>query len=214
MGNWVATTTISGVSYSFLTPNSLFPVSDNDVWFVFNKEIWHYNGTSWSKNYSTTNSGENFKAVFFVNQNLGWVIGGSGTIYTYNGISWSKITSSAIGNSALLDIVATSSNDIWISGYGQFFHYDGNEWTKFTVAGYYINDMELINSDDIWALDDHGRVLKYNGIGWALIKQLPSSSSGYFQNISALSDADLRISCSILMTQTKADCGIMMGMNF
>ncbi|MCA0447253.1 MAG: carboxypeptidase regulatory-like domain-containing protein [Bacteroidetes bacterium] len=189
LGTWVATTTIPNVSYSYLTPNSLFALSETDVWFVFSNEIWHYNGTSWSKNFTIT--GGSLGSVWAINSNLVYAIGSSGTIYKYNGVTWSKVTTTVIGTSNLYDMVATSDKDIWVSGYSAFFHFDGTTWTKFSVSASYIVDMDIISSDNIWATDNGGTIFKYNSVGWALIEGINKT---YFSTIQAISNNDVWVS--------------------
>lgn len=187
LGSWVATTTIPNVSG--LTPNSLCPVADNDVWFVFGREIWHYDGSSWSKNF--TSPGNIFNAVWAINQNNVWAVGEYGMIYQYNGITWTKVTSSVVGTSYLQAIVASSASDIWVSENGVFFHYDGSQWTKYTVSGGWIKDMDMISNNNIWAMDTYSNIFKWNGIGWAYIGQIINTYG--FNRIQAISNTDIWI---------------------
>jgi hypothetical protein len=191
LGNWVATTTIPNATN--ISQNSLCPVSDSDGWFVFGNEIWHYDGSNWSKNFTSPDNGTMFKAVQEISQNNVWAVSSYGIIYQYNGVTWTEITSSVIGTSFLYSIVASSANDVWVSSDGKFFHYDGSQWTKYSVSAIRIVDMDLISSDNIWALDQYyGKVFHWDGTGWAYLGQANNGSAS-FTRIQALSNTDVWI---------------------
>lgn len=192
LGNWVATKTISSIA-GYVKVNSLFPISDNDVWLAAGQEIWHFDGSNWTKSFSTESSSYRFNSIFFLNSNLGWAIGTSGRIYKYDGINWTRITDSVISSYHLYDIVASSSSDIWISSYnGLLFHYNGSIWSKTTINAGTIIDLDMIDVNNIWALDGQGKVYKYNGVGWASIQNLaPSIYYESYSQIFAISNNDV-----------------------
>jgi len=177
LGSWVSTVTISSLSN---TPSQgMKALADNNVWLVNDNEIWHYDGNSWTKNFTAVESYD-FNSLFFLNTNLGWAVGGNGMIYKYNGITWTKVTSSVIGTSSIYSLVASSESDIWVSGIGEFFHFDGVNWTVYTVAASNIYSMSMVSPSEIYAVDYHGRLLKWNGIGWAEIA-ITTTYNGYSQ---------------------------------
>jgi hypothetical protein len=189
LGSWMATSTIAGIYSSYLYPNSLFCLSDNNVWLAYNSSVKHYTGSSWTQDTVFNNT---IKSIFFLNANLGWAVGAGGLIYTYNGSIWIQVNSAVIGSNTLYDIVATSANDIWVSSSGCLFHYDGSTWTKYTISANNLISLSLISSSNIWALDNYGKVFNYNGIGWVSIGQV--NDYNYFNKIKAFSNTDIWIS--------------------
>lgn len=205
MGSWVIATSIPGISpdisysnFNNKSYNCLFAVSDNNVWFVYDQSVWHYDGQSWTENF-TLPSSEVILSVFFLNQNLGWICGSSGTFYVYTGSSWTKISDELITANVLVDIVASSGNDIWVASsstntYGveeQLFHFDGIQWSKYSIIG--IVDLEILSKNNIWALSRDGKVYRYNGTGWINLEDLSNNKS--YVNISAISSSDVWLSC-------------------
>jgi hypothetical protein len=181
LGSWLAAQTLTGVNP---TANCLYAVSETNVWVV-GDEIWHYNGATWTKDLKPSGIGK-LNAVFFSSATEGWAVGANGTVIRYNGSTWTVVTSSVFPTSSnyFSDVVLTSGNDVWIAGYGSgaFYHFDGNIWTKNTISSNYIYDLELLNSNEIYA--STGSLWKYNGVGWSLV----SGSSGTAdQGISAIS---------------------------
>ncbi len=178
LGTWSVAITLTGVNPS---ANCLFSVSETDVWAV-GDEIWHYNGTTWIKDLKPSGIGK-LNGVYFTSASEGWAVGASGTVIRYNGSTWSKITSPVFSSSNnFYDVVLTSGNDVWISGDGAFYHFDGSAWIKSTVSAYGIVDMDLLTSNEIYA--SSGSLWKYNGVGWASV---PGSSSTAYECISVIS---------------------------
>ncbi len=200
MGSWVVTNTINVISgrSNLITPNSLFPLSDNDVWIVADNEIWHYDGNSWNKVFSL-NTYSHFNAIFFLNSNLGWAITNDSKMYQYNGINWVEVFSGAFGYNILYDIIAFSTNDIWVcsnasrSLSNQIYHYSNGQWTQTSLNSTLVFDLDFIDSNNIWALGQDGKVFKYNGIGWALIQTIPGSG---FKQIDVINNNDVWVSTS------------------
>lgn len=189
IGSWVSINTIASISGG-ITVNSMDIITENDIWIAAINEIWHYNGTNWTKSLTSTESNY-FKALTFISPNKGWAIG-SGYVYEYNGISWTKMTGTSFGS--LSDIVAFNEKNIWILGNGVVYHYDGNSWTKTTIAIGNGVDLDAISENDIWALGSYGEVFHYNGTGWGLSGDLPSTYYEYYRSISAVSNNDVWIS--------------------
>jgi hypothetical protein len=183
LGTWSVAITLTGVNP---TPNCLFAVSETDVWVV-GDEIWHYNGTTWIKDLKPAGIGK-LLAVYFSSANEGWAVGENSTVICYNGSTWTKVTSSVFPTSTTFyDVVLTGGSDVWISGYGAFYHFDGNVWVKSSVSANYLKDMDIISSNEIYAVDENSYFLKFNGVGWSKV----SSPSFSLYEVSALSSSNL-----------------------
>lgn len=206
LGSWASTEKIPDIFSNYITPNSLFPISENEVWLVFKNEIWLFNGTTWQQHVVLpSNESGSFNAIFAVSQNNIWAVGSYTLIYKYNGISWSKVESTEFRqNSTLYDIVGLSENDIWISSDGgELYHFDGNSWKLFSISAYNIVDLDINTTDnsDIWCLDDAGKVFNYNGTGWVFIDDLVDSYNN-FNRIQVLSNTDIWISNGRFITSS------------
>ncbi|TSA26325.1 MAG: PEGA domain-containing protein [Ignavibacteriales bacterium] len=192
LGSWVATNTISSINGG-VTVNSLFPISENDVWLAADDEIWHYDGNSWTKSFTMTSTSNPSNSIFFLNSNLGWAVSNYGKMYQYNGISWTQVFSSTFSINDLYDIIAFSANDIWVSSYAAMYHYSNGQWTKTTLNASNIIDLDFIDSNNIWALDSNGKVFKYNGVGWALIQSLNTYN---LRQLKTISNTDVWVATS------------------
>lgn len=199
ISSWVSTETISSLSASYtghITVNSMHIISENDIWLGGQKEIWHYNGSSWSLS-MTTGYGEEISAITFASQNKGWAVGGIGGyrfIYEYNGISWSKLTNVPLTYYSQ-DIVALSEENVWIIGNtNNIVHFDGDSWTTTSLDFGSGVDLDAVSENNIWALGSGGKVFHYNGVGWALVEDLYGSNG--FVGISAISDDDVWVTNS------------------
>jgi photosystem II stability/assembly factor-like uncharacterized protein len=193
LGTWVSTTTISSIA-NYVTPNSLYVLSESDVWLAAKNEVWHYNGNVWAK--ALTISYYDFNAIYFLNQNLGWAVGDQGRVYQYNGVNWTEVFSGAFTSNYftpnLYDIVAFSQNDIWISSNSnKIFHYINGQWVTMTLDATFIKDLDYVDSNTIFAADKYGKIFKYNGVGWAVLHEIPSNTYTDIEQISVVSANDI-----------------------
>ena len=202
LASWVSTLTLSGYSSSYLGSNSLACLSDNNVWLGNYSAIWHYDGTTWSKDFTTTN-GDYIFSIKFLSANLGWAVSDGG-VYMYNGSSWTKLAGSPAG----YDVLPSSASDIWVSGSGKISHYDGTSWSTFTVTANSIVSMYKLASNNIWAMDGYGKIFKYNGVGWASIGNVSSSSNSSFEKIIAFSNSDVWVNCLSVSSGTATQSGL------
>lgn len=202
METWYLTGTIS--INGTPGPRCLDALSDNDIWLTSGSDIWHYDGSSWTKNMSISQSSSdgnwNFSAIYILNDNAGWAVGGyqygSDALYYYNGITWTKDTSSVLVSASFNVVVATSSSNVWAGG-NDLYHFDGSKWSKYGL-GTTVYDLVPISQSEIWALtyvsgssSSYARAIyKYNGSGWSLIADLQYSSYET-KSFSALSANDI-----------------------
>lgn len=194
LGSWVNTNTLNSIG-GRVTVNSLFAVTENDVWLAAGTEIWHYEGSNWTKSVSL-NTYEHFNSIFFLNSNLGWAVTDKSKMYQYNGVSWNEVFSGSFGYNILYDIIAFSTNDIWVCSdnyKNQIYHYFNGNWTQISLNSTQVIDMDFIDSNNIWALSADGKIFKYNGVGWALIQAIPG---GGFKQIDIINNTDVWVSTS------------------
>ncbi|MBW2528555.1 MAG: hypothetical protein JRI23_30560 [Deltaproteobacteria bacterium] len=110
-----------------------------------------------------------FNAVAFAGPDDGIAVGGDHennvpTIYRYSNGVWTDETAGTAGH--MTAAVAVSPTDMWTGGGGGLaFHFDGNEWTQFTIPGGCIHGMDAITPTDIWVTPAEGQpyMRRYTG---------------------------------------------------
>ncbi len=150
----------------------------NDVWGVGNLgAITHWNGSQWSGGQGIRDFSSPSKQRIF----------GSGTsaVWTpaqhWDGGSWSFRSSYV--DRPHNSMFSFSVNDIWVGGYTGVSHFDGNNWTTYSLEfGTFTNldsiiDIWGVNSNDLWALKGvAGKLYHWNGNTWSIVSNAPVSS--------------------------------------
>ncbi len=131
---------------------SLWGSSPTDVWAVGSGSsslvtLWHYDGTSWSRNTSSLSS--NLMCVYGFAQNDVYACDAPGNgVYHYNGSQWSNAYSyndsktylglNSIWGDARNNIFAVGGIDtVETSNYkGAILYYDGNTWSVVSISDY------------------------------------------------------------------------------
>jgi photosystem II stability/assembly factor-like uncharacterized protein len=159
-GQWkLHTTTSYGKLWAahFLNSNNGWAVGENGT-------ILHYNGVSWTKVSSPTNTF--LTTVAFLDSLNGWAAGDSGIILYYNGVSWQK--QEIVTNSTIWDISVLSKNFGYaLSAFGEVFKYDGISWanldTNFKKSFY---SLYIVDENNIWISGSVGQIYKQSVNGW------------------------------------------------
>jgi hypothetical protein len=157
--------------YNVATTSDIFCMAANsssDVWAgTRDGKILHYNGTSWSVNY--TYSGGDWRDMQCTAANDCWAVDGSGHVGHYNGSGWSVTT--VPSPAEIGGVWANSSSDVWAVGSSaRIWHYNGNNWSLFATTDvlgkerWY--DATCTSANSCWAVGDNGQVAKYNGTVW------------------------------------------------
>jgi hypothetical protein len=205
-------------------------VSSTDVWAVgdYSTDVFgsyltlveHWDGTSWTVTPSPNVGGATnaLRAAVAVSANDVWAVGWAWNatdfafhtlIEHWTGSSWSVVPSpnASTGTNALYDVTATSSSDIWATGYYQINggspltlaeHWNGSTWSVFPTpnrsgAGHLFGGFALTSSN-AWAVGDGGGTLaeQWNGSVWNVI---PTQNVGDWANtldaISATGTSDM-----------------------
>ncbi|MFZ1290633.1 MAG: fibronectin type III domain-containing protein, partial [Melioribacteraceae bacterium] len=207
---WVSTKTIPSLREG-ITKNSMHIISDNDIWIAGNREIWHYDGSNWSLNFSLDITTDEIYAITFINSNKGWAVsgvGGSSTLYEYNGIIWSKVENISLPYVSY-DIAAFNNGNILIVGSEGFGHepiaqFNKSVWSTSSIQSI-LFDLDVISENNIWALGKEGNVFNFNGVGWALTDQI---NKGEVSSISALSSNDIWVTTLTDGTNSSSASGL------
>lgn len=152
--SWSPETTIdlTGIPapYSF---HSFSSVDSSGIWNVVWKYISFQTTEGESRDYSPIE--EDLIAVYFINSNVGWVVGRNGTIlHTQDGgLNWIQQDSGTENN--LLAITCLDEKDCWtVGGPTAILHTDngGREWKKVEIKlSESLNAVSFINKREGWA---------------------------------------------------------------
>ena len=164
---------------------SIFMLSSNEGYATGNYgldnggPILKYNGSTWDfmTNYDagiTKASYYKLKDIYMLNSNEGYAVGTSGADYgpvilNYTESVWSRIFIPNISQdiSSFTSVQALSQNEVYITGYfGIILKYNGSEWYEMqTPLTNHIQKIKMLSSDEGYAIDTNGNVLKYiNGL--------------------------------------------------
>jgi len=145
-------------------------IASDDVWAVgdyrfiagtFRGVTYHWDGEEWTHVYSPIEeiSQSGLEDVAATGPNDVWALGGSAdqiVLMHWDGTAWSLMEPPphSVGGT----LAAIAPDDLWVSGWNGFWHWDGVEWTEVpsTVPGatYVIRGgaMEVVGSCDIWSV--------------------------------------------------------------
>lgn len=176
LGTWSSVASIPIQSGSTVYPNALSVLGDNNIWAAVGNQIWQYDGSKWSEVFTGTSS-DNFKAIYMLNNNLGWAVTtsnsylSSGHVYQYNGITWTTDTAASLSNDgSFLDVVGTSENDVWVAGRKDLYHFDGTTWSAVGL-GTTICGLDRNSVGQLFAIGGDGTLFTFANSGWGAVGQ-------------------------------------------
>lgn len=187
--NTILTTSNGGVTWSQAPGthsgffNGIHAVASNDVWAAAkNRNIYHFNGTTWSFHTAIPGSGttETLNGIFFLDASKGWAVGnfpngGDNQIYYYNGSAWnperiacSPITTSAMTMNAVHFIGATHG---WIAGSGGMIArtINNSDWTcTLDPSAPTWKSIFFVDASTGWVVGSGGKISSTNdgGASW------------------------------------------------
>ena len=88
---------------------------------------------------------------------------GSPVVYHWNGAAWSSMQNPA--TQTLTGISGVSGTDVWASGKGGLYHFDGSNWSA-SLTGVAFNDVWVASTNDGWAVGDNGVLAHFDGSAW------------------------------------------------
>jgi len=154
------------------------PTYMHAIWAAENGEVWaagvsapvHFDGQAWSV-VSTAPITQTVDALHGTAHDDVWAVAKS-FIYHYDGNAWVRVVAPIVGTDWLTTVHAISPTSVWFGGSnGQYYHFDGNDFTRFDGApGYWITSMAAISDTDVWAIETtqvpHGYVSHFDGTQW------------------------------------------------
>jgi hypothetical protein len=151
-------------------------------------KMFFYNGSTWYRDSMPTTG--TIKDLKIITQTNAWAVGNS--VYHYDGISW-VVPSDApsLDGSSCYSIDALDASHVWIGSYGKIAFYNGSSWSTTSINAKEITDIQMVDSNNGWALSSDGKVYYYNGSGWSVYTTAPLSGylgDGYSISVNNPSD--------------------------
>lgn len=165
-------------------------LAPDDVWVVGNS-IRHWDGAAWSIVPSPAGTLQDIVAISPTDI---WAVGsayGPTLVVHWDGSAWSSFAVPGGGSDHLMDVSASSSNDVWATGYtynggtGSFAnlveHWDGTSWQLVASPNKGTGDNMLegvvaLSVNDAWAVGhyEYGSRMKsllehWNGVEWSIV---------------------------------------------
>lgn len=149
--------------------------SADDIWFIRVEEIWHYDGTSWSRQYYE--QGVIFNAITCLDDNHVWAAGEDFTpgreesrsyVYFYDDTGWSKQFEC---DGLSWDISAFDSEHVWLTAPGVssgVYFYDGKQWSEMPPVpdDEYLTSICASGPTEVWGGTPSGSIYEFDGSAW------------------------------------------------
>ncbi len=120
-------------------------------------------GETWEVSQSLS---ERITDINFINDSIGWAVGGSGTILKTENAGTSWITQSSNSSATLNSVSFSDPQNGWAVGFGGETLYTtdgGSTWREFdSVNGLTLEAVYIDNANRTWAVGDNGLILKFN----------------------------------------------------
>jgi hypothetical protein len=144
-----------------IAPDDVWAVGDyRNIGGVFRGVAYHWDGSAWSHVPSPIESVSQsaLSDVVALGPNDVWAVGGSDSgpfVMHWNGSQWDVLPPPPDSGDS---IAAVGPDDIWVSGWNGFHHWDGQSWTEVPAAvpgaTYVIRSggLEIVGDCDIWCV--------------------------------------------------------------
>ncbi|MDD2229115.1 MAG: carboxypeptidase regulatory-like domain-containing protein [Candidatus Cloacimonetes bacterium] len=166
IGQWSLNQTITGLR--------AVDLCNDHFGFAVGNTTYYYDGTNWSQ--ENTYASDD---ILVISPTCAYT-----EDYHFDGATWTAIQYPYYGNC----VTGTDPNHIWMGDYdGKIYFYDGSSWAVNDLEYSHIFEIDALQSDIVYAVDWNGKVIKYNGVGWSLIYQIPSGDPS---GIKVVSDGD------------------------
>jgi len=188
LGSWVLTENVSGVNFNgvwFNSENDGFIVGESST--AYDAVVYHWGGASWVEEVLPESASDLYD-IQFTDPNNGYAVGYEGTFLYNNGIAWSEFNSPT---TATIGAVSPLSPDnIWCYASNDIYHWDGSEWSSTSLDIGTIKDLNFVDENDGWVVDQYGKIYHYNGFGWSLSADVDIYSSFYGNVIEFLNSSE------------------------
>ncbi|MEO0256429.1 MAG: hypothetical protein ABIM74_03950 [candidate division WOR-3 bacterium] len=139
--------------------------------------VAHWDGQNWTAELLTDFRNVSAIKIFFVNENLGWLLLSDGTLMRYQGGSWA--TDTIFPYDEHVTALAFLSQDNGYAAGKWVYHYNGSSWSKVTEIPHYykfFRNIDFSSPEDIWVVGDAGSV-RWNGSEWIMLDSIRDCES-------------------------------------
>lgn len=152
--------------------NRVWPRAADDVWVVGDGGfVARRDATGWKSIMSGTSN--DLLAVDGLGPDDVWLTGKAGTVLHWDGTQLAPVTGGGFEH-ALYSVDALAKDAVWIGGLGLYRH-DGKTWRLDEELGLtFFPDVRALAATDVWAVDDHGRIVHTDGKRWQLATETGS----------------------------------------
>lgn len=143
----------------------IWPAPGGDVWVIGEGGfVARRDATGWKR--IAANTDRDLLGIDGLAADAVWIAGKSGTVLHWNGQELARPPGSF--SDGLYAVDALASDAIWMGGYG-LYRYDGKTTKRDDSLGLsFLLDIRALGRDDVWAVDDIGRVVHWNGARWSV----------------------------------------------
>ena len=151
--------------------DNVWAVGEDDTILHFGGDHWSPAGPPATRSVFSISTGD-LRALWGTAANDVWAVGHGGTVLRYDGNQWSDLTAGYRGS--VDGVWAQSAGQAWAVGDGcSVLRRDAatRTWNREPVAGCTedLNDISGTAVDDVWAVGEAGKILKWNGSAWTAV---------------------------------------------
>ena len=145
----------SSVSDLFLSDSTLWTIAESNengrgiYTYNLNSSSWAYYGQDKASTITVSSTG----IPYFIDENH--------DLYQKSGGNWVKIQQDVSSVAA-----SYNGNQIWVLKNEQLMTFGGNQWVEYPCPKMDVVDLEVINTDDVYALERSGTIFKLNDVNW------------------------------------------------
>lgn len=168
---------------------ALWGFSAADIWLAASSgygpgAVLHWDGTQWGEVRIPGAEHESFQAVWGSRADDVWVAGYQACFH-WDGGRWTRFDGGAYA------IWGRAANDVWLGGGKGVVHWDGARLTPMPLPEPWVlvTGLWATDSGNLWALGSAGEILRWDGTGWARLRE--ASTLGSMETIAAAASDDI-----------------------
>lgn len=170
----------------------LYPLADNKFVLISSTELFIWNGSSFTKVDNTGTSGfTSLARVWASSENLVFIANEDNSrVFRWNGESWFQWTLGFVQVKALWGY---DVENLWLTGVGKSYSFDGLGWTEFSTGSYYPDRATGLwgaEPNKVWAIDSNENIRFYDGSSWTP-RELERDDLDSLKAISGISENEI-----------------------
>lgn len=154
-----------------VTLNAMWGSGPSDLWLAGDGgALYHYTGSNWTATPSGTVSDLN--AVWgTADGSVVYVVGDGGFVARWDAVAGAWVQQEFPFISNLTGIAGFGADDVWVSGFGGLFHWDGSSWSAASLpVNVPLRSLWGTSGQDLWLVGDEGVILHGGTSGWEQVQ--------------------------------------------